>query len=221
MKKWLLFTISTLLALTIAFYNKKSPLALADKKKHWQTFEKESDKIITSHVTTGHELAIARIPSQTHRKIASSENEENQDIQNRPLSRRNFLYRENRVLTGDIQKNDYSDEDVELEMINIPNENWKEILGHELVRFHEEKTKVLIKEEFPVIKINNGKGLYCEQVIITYLYDDKLKSSYRALVNSETGVILETWDRTIHEKKPADKSGFSLPTENKSGISVR
>lgn len=106
-------------------------------------------------------------------------------------------------------------------MLNKISSDWKEILGNDLIRFQSEFTKVMIKEELPVIKIQNGKGQYLEQVIVTYIFQNGNISSYRALVDSESGSILETWDKSVHEKSFQKRAGLSLPSVNNSGIITR
>lgn len=218
MKKIWLFTISTFIAITIAFYSKKAPRLFADQQSSsWKTFEKKTEKDISGHSSTVLELSAARIPKAL-RSIAA---EGNQGTEKDSRLKNSFLYREERVLIGDIQKNNYQDENVELEMINKVNLNWKEILGNDLVRFQNTKTKVLIKEEFPVIKVQNGKGQYLEQVIITYLRNNENLSSYRALIDSESGMVIETWDKTVQEKLKEQRTGFTLPLDQDSGIIAR
>lgn len=220
MKKLWLFSISTFIALTIAFYSKKAPSVYTFKKNsEWKTFEKKTDKEISSRSSTQNELSAARIPV-IKRDIAQIKQITNPDSDNEADQNSTYLYRDSRVLIGDIQKNNYQDLSVELEMINKQSSNWKEILGNDLVRFQKENTKVLIKEEFPVIKVQNGKGQFLEQVIITYLSNNGNLSSYRALVDSESGSITETWDKTIHEKAHEERAGFTLPLDD-SGIIAR
>lgn len=216
MKKTWLFTISSLMALAIAFYSKRSPSIYAHNPV-WKTFEKISNHEIRAHKTTSNELAAARIP-EVRRDIANEKNHGTSESPSLHSKKHGYLYRGERVLIGDIQKDNYQDEQVELEMINWPNPNWKDLLGNELIRFHNENTKVMVKEEFPVIKIQNGKGRYLEQVIISYLFKNGNFNSYRALVDSESGIILETWDKTIHERISAKRAGIDLPLENNSGI---
>ncbi len=223
MKRIWLFTFSTLIAFAIAFYSKKSPsLYSYHSKPTWKTFVKKSAIEISVHKTTSGELEAARI-SEVKREIAQEKNQaDNSPKENsEPKTFKNpdYLYREDRVLIGDIQKNNYQDEQVELEMINRPNQNWKDILGNDLIRFHDQDTKVMVKEEFPVIKIQNGKGQYLEQVIVTYLFTNGNYSSYRALIDSESGLVLETWDKTIHENYRSKRAGISLPFDN--GIKAR
>lgn len=216
MKKLWLFTFSTLIAFAIAYYSKNSPFLYTNHSKPiWKTFVKKSPKEISGHKTTSSELAAARIP-EVKREIAQAK-----DADEKPKQNPDFLYRENRVLIGDTQNSNYQDEQVELVMVNRPSQNWKDILGNDLIRFHDEETKVMIKEEFPVIKVQNGKGQYLEQVVVTYLFTNGNYSSYRALVDSETGFVQETWDKTIHENYRSKRAGISLPLDSDNGIKAK
>lgn len=216
MKKFWPILFSFLIALGIAYYSKKAPLTYAYHKPAWKTFEKKSTKEITSHPTTGHELEAARIPTPK-RDIAQVKSDKNDGRLPLPKDR-NYQIREDRVLIGEIDKTDYQDERVELEMVNRINPDWKNILGNDLLRFQEEDTKVMIKEEYPVIKVHNGKGQYLEQVVITYAFKNGNFSSYHALIDSDTGFVTETWDKTVHEKVRTQRAEITLPEVNNSGI---
>ena len=232
MKKFWLFAISTFVAFAIAIYSKRLPSTYTYNKGKaaWKTFEKNSNKEITAHQATDSELSKAHIATPK-RAIAQAGEQDKSDSDDQRYSfdkqwesarGNNFLMRENRVLIGDVQKRNYEDEDVELPMTNKPNPNWKDILGNELLRFQATDTKVMVKEEFPVIKIQNSEGQYLEQVIITYVSKNGDQNSFRALVNSETGLVVETWDRSIQEKvKPERADLGSLPFEKHSGIITR
>lgn len=221
MKKYWLFTFSVLLAFTILIYSKKNLPRLSLKDDvHWKTFVKNPSAEISAHKTTSLELIDARIPSPK-RTIASETNTEHKqtpEIANLP---ENYLTREQRVLIGDIQQRNYQDDSTELEMRNTPNSNWKDLLGSDLLRFQEPETKVLIKEEFPIIKVAGGKGVYLEQVIISYVFKNGGTSSFHALIDSETGVVVETWDKTIHENLKDHRAGIPLPVFDNSGITTR
>jgi len=217
MKKFWLFLFSSLIAMGIAYYSKKAPSSLANKPG-WNTFEKKSATHIAAYPSTGKELQQARIPTPK-RGIAQERN----DSSNGPALPKDHAYqiRENRLLIGDIDRNNYQNENTELVMLNKINPDWKTILGNDLLRFQEEDTKVMIKEEFPVIKVQNGKGLYLEQVIVTYVFKNGNFSSFHALVDSDTGFVTETWDRTVHEKVKAKRAEITLPDINNSGIITR
>ncbi|MDO9181379.1 MAG: hypothetical protein Q7U04_03180 [Bacteriovorax sp.] len=228
MKKIAPLLFSIFIALSIAIYNKRPSQQHTNKlTSNWKTFVKHSDQEITEHKSTSKEFEAARIPT-LRRDIAQekteneNDNHDNTQDQEKIIKDNHFLVREGRVLIGDIQKKNYQDEDVPLEMTNKISPNWKEILGAELLRFHDKDAKVMIKDEFSIIRIQNGKGHYLEQIIVTYVLKDGANSSYRALVDSETGAVMETWDKTIYENYKINKrTKLSLPSENSGGIIAR
>ena len=233
MKKTWLFLFSSFIALSIAIYSQKSAYNLANNKNSdWKTFVKKSKLEVIAHNTTKNEFEVAHIhsPKRTiaQDNIQKAEPAENGDenhnsfLQQAKLIKDNhFLIREDRVLIGDIHKNNYQDENVELPMSNKINQHWKDILGHELLRFQNDDEKVMIKEEYSIIQIQNGNGRYAEQVIVTYVLKDGTINSYHALVDSETAAIIDTWDKTIHENFKFQRANLSLPSENNSGIKAR
>ena len=88
-----------------------------------------------------------------------------------------------------------------LEMENKISKNWKKLYGKELLRFQGPDTKVVIKHEKSFIMVINNKGRYIEQVLVSFIKNNKHYSSFRALVNSETGRQFSTFERTLHEHK--------------------
>ena len=192
MKKTSLFFISLIVAVIIA-YNKPHPTRInriVASQKTWNTFEKKAGDKIVQYITPSAELEKHHLDSNMDRKIASINPSTQSSI---------FSLREDRVLIGeDFEK--YRDESIDLSMQNSVNPNWKELLGKDLLRFQKEDTKIIIKDELSLIKVKDSQGLYLEQVIITYLLKDGTQNSFHALVNSETGFVIDTWDRTIHEQ---------------------
>lgn len=211
MKKAILFFLSVTVAMGITNYtkNERSKTVLHPKAK-WKTFIKKNESVIDSHNSTNEELLAAKIPppiepTKTQRSIASVN----------PYQ--GFMIRSNRIIMGDLDKN-YGDENNELKMINTINPEWKELMGNEMMRFQSTDTKVIVKEDVPVIKVINGVGRFLEQVTVTYLIKDGNRNSFKALVDSETGTIVQTWDRTIHENLKTKRGGIILPSINESGI---
>jgi hypothetical protein len=185
MKKSSLFFIALTIAIFIA-YNKpyENPITLK-KAEQWKTFEKKSANKIVTHLTTDKELEKGHI----ERSIASEPTEVNKQLS----------LRENRILTGEYVDK-YRDSSITLPMINKINPEWKEILGTDLLHQQNEDTKVIVKDELHFIKIKDGQGQYLEQVIITYFMNNGDQNSFHALVDSETGAVLDTWDYSIHER---------------------
>lgn len=216
MRKTFLFLLSITVAFGITFYIKKNHSEkFVEIKPQWKTFAKSEDSKIISHDTTKEEFSLARIP-------APPELNDNK-AQRAPANIDKFsgrLVREKRVLTGDVDKK-LEDSDYDLPMHNAVNPEWKEHLGRSLIILQDPDTKVLVVEETPVIDVHNGKGRYMEEVIITYLKKNGDRSSYRALVDSSSGEVLETWDRTIQEQLFKKRGGIILPSQNDSGIITR
>lgn len=84
---------------------------------------------------------------------------------------------------------------------NAINQNWKDLLGADLLKYQPEGTKVEVNYEFPVTKVIDREAIYCEQVIITYKHKNGEETTFRALVNSQSGLIEDTWDRNLSENK--------------------
>jgi hypothetical protein len=203
MKKNVLFTFSILIAVTIFVAVKQDENKIIVKDKSYKTFVKNQNRSIASYPTTHDEFKTAMIDK------SKSESLEKRDKEKEKLLLMNYKLKENRILIGD-DADKYASSFKKLTMINTENPNWKTLLGNDLLRFQREDTKVIIKEELPIIKVMDGKGQYLEQVIITYLLNNGDRNSFRALVDSETGLVLETWDRTIHEKYKIKRKSASL-----------
>lgn len=187
---------------------------MAAKTREWRTFVKTSSTEVSGHSTTNEEFEAAKIINPEQKDIKA----------NRAVAAINpykgFIVRNNRILMGEIDQK-YEDESTDLPMVNKVNPQWKEIMGEDLMRFQPEETKLMVKEELPVIKIENGQGRFLEQVIVTYLLKNGEKNSFKALVDSESGAIVETWDRSIHEKVKKRRGELTLPPIGESGIVTR
>lgn len=190
MKKFILFSLSLTLALGLTtFLKSRNFQSSVDSSSSWNTYSKSSDKKIIQYTSTLEELEEAKIIKTQNSNVPTTE-----ATARMPASE----FHGNRTLVGEISSELMSKLE-KLPMLNTVNPEWQEHLGHELVRFHPQDTKVLIKKEESLIKVQNSKGLFTERVIISYLKGDHPVSSFRALIDSESGKVLETWDRTIHE----------------------
>lgn len=100
-------------------------------------------------------------------------------------------------------------------MKNKPDNNWHDKLVSILSRGFNSETKIEVNHEKSVILVNGNDALNAEQVIVIF-NADKERNSYRAMVNSQTGKVIRTWDHTIHEntRMPANLSGLPLTLEN-------
>lgn len=111
---------------------------------------------------------------------------------------------EDRHLIGDPSVLKLSLDDIErLERVNGPTHDWEEQLSTELLRFHDSDTKLFIKPERGLIKIQDNKMRFVEEVIVSFVTKRKGQTSFKALVDSETGKVISTWDQTVQENLPS------------------
>lgn len=95
--------------------------------------------------------------------------------------------------------------------VNQPSLDWekkletslKEQAGNSLkeIKIKKEKSLVLMRDENPLL---------VESVIITLTNHKKSESTFRALVDSQTGKVLESWDRTIVDPSQIKEDGFKV-----------
>lgn len=91
-----------------------------------------------------------------------------------------------------------SDEDLRTD--NIPSEDWEDILTQNLeAQGGNSLQEIQIKKTESVILVRDNRKLAAESVVITLTRKDGAESSFRALVDSETGKVLETWDRPVFD----------------------
>ncbi|PIP89730.1 MAG: hypothetical protein COW01_08160 [Bdellovibrionales bacterium CG12_big_fil_rev_8_21_14_0_65_38_15] len=100
-------------------------------------------------------------------------------------------------------------------MKNKPDNNWHDKLVSILSRGINSKTKIEVNHEKSVVLVNGNDAVNAEQVVVIF-NADKERNSYRAMVNSQTGKVIRTWDHTIHEntRMPASLSGLPLTLES-------
>ncbi|OFZ17188.1 MAG: hypothetical protein A2X86_01685 [Bdellovibrionales bacterium GWA2_49_15] len=109
------------------------------------------------------------------------------------------LKRADRLLRGeDLER--FADEKIYLPTVNTPAKNWKERLGHELLRFQPEGVKVALAHEQSYLSISGGKGRYMELIVVNYLNPVNGNTAFRAFADSETGQLIDTWDQTHSER---------------------
>ena len=216
MKKTFLFLLSISVAFGITLFIKKEQGNIPSARtEEWKTFIKKDDKKIITHTTTPEEFHAAKIALP-----AEVESSMRKPSSVKPM--KGFMLRSGRILMGEVDSK-YEDESIPLEMTNKLNPKWKDIVGVELMKFQPDDTKVLVKEEVPVLKIQEQKGTLLEQISVTFMQKNGFRNSFRALVDSETGEFVTVWDRTIHEnaKDRSDNKGeLTLPSANDSGITI-
>lgn len=87
----------------------------------------------------------------------------------------------------------------DLNFLNTYNPEWKELLAKELMLFQPESVEVYFKPQKSVVKIlENNRAMFLEEVAVTYK-TNRGPFSFKALVNSETGKVVETWGKTHYD----------------------
>lgn len=100
------------------------------------------------------------------------------------------------VKPDDVQK--LAPEDFETD--NLPGEEWEDILTQNLeAQGGDSLQEIDIKKTESLILRRDNRKLAVESVVITLTRKDGVQSSFRALVDSETGKVLETWDRPVFD----------------------
>jgi hypothetical protein len=165
--------------------------------KGWKKYSKVNNKI-TSSIVIKKDLEKEKL---VQKRAPSS------------ISKRKLPMRNGRFLDG-INAKSFTDMTISLKYKNKVDPNWQEKLGHGLTQIHKEGTEVLILKERPVLYIKKGVAEYREQVSINFKLADGGKSSYRAMVDSSTGRIIYTYDRTKMEYFRNKPTGMTHPLAN-------
>lgn len=172
-----------LFSLGAYYYFGKTPSSnnISKLKTKWNTFQHKKEKI-TTHPTTESELKKIR---QTHHI-----EEPKKVIKNH--------FRNGRRIIGK-KANIYSNPTIKLSMRNSKSKNWKEKMVKDLFRFQKKSTKLMIKHEEEVLMVYGKKGRLAELVVINYHNANGSNNSYRALIDSQTGLVINTWDFMVKE----------------------
>jgi hypothetical protein len=99
--------------------------------------------------------------------------------------------------------------------VNIPSPDWQKKLESSLKEQGGSYIKeIIIKKEKSFVWNRDDNPLHVESVMVTLINQEKSESSFRAIVDSQTGKILESWDRTIVEPSHANNSDrFKLDSQ--------
>lgn len=98
-----------------------------------------------------------------------------------------------------------------LKWVNKPDKNWKEKTEKSLRLQSKAVKNITINPERSLVIIRDGNALLVESVVITLTNQADEESSFRAVIDSQTGKILETWDRSITDSmNPRDEFKFKL-----------
>ena len=99
--------------------------------------------------------------------------------------------------------------------VNSPSLEWKEHLITSLKNQAGDNLKdIQVKKEKSLIWTRDSNPLSAESVLVTLKGNQGEETTFRAIVDSQTGKILESWDRPVSD--PADvKAGFHLKLDER------
>jgi len=82
--------------------------------------------------------------------------------------------------------------------VNTPSPDWEKKLVTSLKTQGGNSLKeIKVQKENSLVWLKDENPLLVESVIVTLINHQEMESSFRALVDSQTGKVLESWDRSI------------------------
>lgn len=172
-----------------------------NKFETWTTFQKHPHhpNIVRSHTSTVEEkkqVNIAAEPKSKKRSPAS----------NGPTQEK-MKYLDREVLN-------FIDQDANkvanLEQINEVSDDWKSKAAGKLLRFQDPSTKLLIMPQKSVAKVEEQGVRLAEVVSVRFLTKDGKKTSYSALIDSQSGEVIRSWNQTIVDAPYESKQKVKL-----------
>lgn len=189
MKKGFLFFSFIALIVAVVWFTRS-------QREQWQTFVKKENQMIKSYPTTQAEKKVAKIDTmkpKSHQDLAQNRATSPDSAKRNPASQKdNSSQRKLHKFPGQFVKEDAGP-------LNKPHKEWKKRFGSDLLRFMRPETKVFLKKLESLTIYKKGHPFYVEKVHVKLTTPEGRLFSYNALVDSETGKIVETWNQTNHE----------------------
>lgn len=173
------------LALTIGLFTYKTQQTDVNKEEvssSWKTFESKGTKI-TKHASTAKEMRKSNLAKKKKREPASKK----------------ITKKRERTITGSLRE---IFDPKEVTFLNTPKETWQDDFAKSKLNILGKGAKLLINHKDSFIKVNTRGAIYLEKVVVSVQRENKPPMSYEALVNSETGMQVMSWNRTHHENIP-------------------
>jgi hypothetical protein len=155
-------------------------------KQEWTVYEKnnESGQMESRPL---HEHEKERLPIVTEKKKPDQEKERHPA---QALEEQEQRYEGRKVLGHIDPQKDYR-------AINLPHSDWEEYFAQEMIRFQPSDARVLVKHDDQLILSDSKTLRFVEEVTVTVVKNNGEVSSFKAWADSETGLLLNTWSRSI------------------------
>ncbi len=90
---------------------------------------------------------------------------------------------------------------MELKFINSPNQKWKEIYTKRYINTIGTNLSKNLKVEHKksLIKVHFDQGRYLEHIVVSNVDEKGNPFSFEALIDSETGTMVRSWNKTRYE----------------------
>jgi hypothetical protein len=164
---------------------------LPEVSQKWMAYEKDSEKLIVRQPAPNERVFLT--PDET---AAEQKNNETQGRSPASSSAQEILFG-GRTVMGSIDQEVLS-LDKELKSINEPDSDWQNLLANYLLDTQESDTVLFLKHLKSGIMVRGDQGRYTEEVLVTFQLSNKNISSYIALVDAQTGSLINTWSPTIN-----------------------
>lgn len=127
-----------------------------------------------------------------------------------PLSKSEVAAVDSGKINGPVRVETPTRTPASLNYVNTPSPEWEDRLEASLKAQGGGSLKTIqIKTEKSFVWDREENPLFVQSVVVTLTNQQEAQSSFRAIVDAQTGKILETWDQTISD--PADvRGGFRI-----------
>lgn len=160
-----------------------------DGRSTWIAYEKEDQKLVV------------RAPMAQEKTFLSSDetkkDQAGQTPTREPASQKSGPRFQERLVLGDIDQ-EVMEGEKDLKAINEPSPDWQNSFASYLLDTQEKETKLFLKHVDSSLFVRGDQGRYTEEVIVTFQLPNKNISSYVALVDSESGQMINTWSYTVN-----------------------
>jgi hypothetical protein len=90
-------------------------------------------------------------------------------------------------------------------------DTWERNFADNQLRFLDADTKLMIKKDASLVQIKKNRVRYLEVITVNVIKDLKFSNSFTAMVDSQTGQLVNTWNVTLHENNNEIKA-LRFPT---------
>lgn len=184
MKKSALLLSCILLICVIYLMKQDNPNRVQQEgpQQEWTVYEKntESGKIQSRPL---HEHEKERLP------IVVSKPDPQETNERQPAQTEDRF--EGRKILGAIDPNE------EYQFLNQPHHDWEEFFAQEMIRFQPSDVRVLIKHDDQLVLSDSKTLRFVEEVTVTVVKSNGEVASFKAWADAETGLLLNTWSRSI------------------------